>query len=77
MTLLDHLRREQIRTAHAVAARLAENLAVPPARECGDDRSPSNPRANILGLRPHVATPKCSLSMCGSGRGLGQGATWW
>lgn len=44
MTLLDNLRREQIRTAQAVAARLAENLAVPPARECGDDRSPSNPR---------------------------------
>jgi hypothetical protein len=43
MTLLD-LMQQQMRTAQAVAARLAENLAVPPPPECGDDRSPSSPR---------------------------------
>jgi hypothetical protein len=43
MILLD-LTQQRMRTAQAVAARLAETLAVPPPPESGHDRSPSSPR---------------------------------
>jgi lantibiotic biosynthesis protein len=39
-----NLLRRQLRTAHAVAARLTDALALPPPPELGDDRSPSSPR---------------------------------